>query len=59
MDKKAHKFQFTGIGLIFGTALGAVLCIVLSQPIFYAGIGTAIGLVWGACIDAYSSRKKG
>lgn len=50
------KISFTGLGLVFGTALGAVIAIAIGQPIFWAGAGTGLGLVLGAIID--SLKKK-
>jgi len=50
------KIPFSGLGLVFGTAIGAGLCVVLTVPIYWSGVGTAIGLIIGAAID--SSKKK-
>lgn len=54
--KNSSKIPFTGLGLVFGTAVGAGIALALGQPIFWAGIGTGIGLVIGAAID--SMKKK-
>ncbi len=53
----SRDIPFTALGLIFGTALGAALCAILSVSIFFAGIGTAAGLILGAAIDGYKRRK--
>lgn len=49
------KIPYTGLGIIFGTAIGASITIATGLPIFWAGAGTGIGLVLGAIID--STRK--
>lgn len=58
MDKKSNesKTSYAGLGLVFGTAIGAVITVVIDQPIYWAGIGTVIGLIIGAAID--SMKKK-
>lgn len=50
------KNSYTGLGLVFGTAIGAGLMIAIGQPIYWAGIGTGIGLIIGAMID--STKKQ-
>jgi CDP-diglyceride synthetase len=52
-----RKPQYTALGLIFGTALAAVICLIIRVPIYWAVIGTAVGLIIGAVLDGY--RKKG
>lgn len=48
------KIPFVGIGLIFGTAIGAGLSIVLTgDTVIWAGMGTGVGLVVGAIADSY------
>lgn len=58
MDNKSNnsKIPYAGLGLVFGTAIGAGITIAIGQPIFWAGAGTGIGLVLGAIID--SVKKK-
>lgn len=51
------KIPFTGLGLIFGTALGAALSIIMIGNIVWAGVGTGVGLVIGATIDCVKKRK--
>jgi NhaP-type Na+/H+ or K+/H+ antiporter len=60
MTKKKDlvKFQWTGIGLIFGTAIGAGLSIAFTQNILWAGIGTAVGLIVGAIIDTIIRKQQ-
>lgn|GEM_PF-818980 len=52
------KVPFTGMGLVFGTAVGAVLSIAITGNVLWAGIGTGIGLVVGAIIDAYKKKQR-
>lgn len=47
------KPVFAGVGLVIGTGLGTVACILLDLPVYYAGVGTALGLIVGAIIDSY------
>lgn len=51
------KIPFTGLGLIFGTAIGAGLSIIITGNVLWAGIGTGVGLVVGAAIDGNKKRK--
>jgi len=52
------KVPFAGVGLVFGTAIGAVLSISITKNVLWSGIGTAIGLMAGAVIDAFIKEKK-
>lgn len=51
------QIPFTGLGLIFGTAIGAIFALILTGDIIWAGAGTGIGLVIGAAIDSMKKRK--
>lgn len=51
------KNTFTGLGLIFGTAIGAGLSLIITGNVIWGGIGTAIGLVLGAGIDGYNKKN--
>ncbi|WP_422123290.1 hypothetical protein DHX103_00305 [Planococcus sp. X10-3] len=51
------KIPFTGLGLIFGTAIGAALSLIITGNVIWAGVGTGIGLVIGAAIDGYKKRQ--
>lgn len=55
--RKNNKVPFTGIGLIFGTAIGAGLSIAITGNVIWAGMGTGIGLIVGAIIDAYIRKQ--
>lgn len=61
MEKKNNydysKIPFTGLGLIFGTAIGAGLSLIVTGNVIWAGVGTGIGLIVGAAIDGYKKRK--
>jgi hypothetical protein len=48
--------SYAGLGLVFGTAVGAIISISIGQPIFWAGVGTAIGLIIGSIISTSKSK---
>lgn len=56
-DYDYSKIPFTGLGLIFGTAVGAALSLIITGNVLWGGIGTGIGLVLGAAIDGMKKRK--
>jgi hypothetical protein len=56
-DNQKKSATFTALGLIFGTALGAALCMIISINILWTGVGTAVGLILGAMIDGQKPRK--
>lgn len=51
------KIPFTGLGLIFGTAIGAAWSLIVTGNVVWAGVGTGIGLVIGAAIDGAKKRS--
>ncbi len=51
------RYNFTGIGLIFGTALGSLITIIMSLDITWILVGTSAGLIIGAIVDASVSKK--
>ncbi len=55
--RKNNKVPFAGIGLIFGTAIGAGLSLAITGNVIWAGMGTGIGLIVGAIIDAYIRKQ--
>ena len=61
MAKKSYydysKIPFAGLGLIFGTAIGAALSLIITGNVIWAGIGTGVGLVLGAAIDGMKERN--
>ena len=59
MTKKRDlsRVSCAGIGLVFGTAIGAGLSIALTENIIWAGIGTAVGLIVGAIIDTIIRKQ--
>lgn len=50
------KIPYTGLGIVFGTAIGAGITIATQLPILWAGVGTGVGLILGAIVD--STKKK-
>lgn len=58
-EKRAHsQVPFAGVGLVFGTAIGAGLSIIVTGNVLWAGMGTGIGLVVGAIIDEIKKTSK-
>jgi uncharacterized membrane protein len=50
--------MYTGTGLVFGSAIGAIFGMLLfNQLAIGAGVGAAIGLLIGAGIDAQRSKE--
>jgi hypothetical protein len=52
------KVPFTGLGLVFGTAIGAGLSLAITGNVLWAGIGTGIGLILGAAADSFVKNKQ-
>jgi uncharacterized membrane protein YccC len=53
MDAPRNERMYTGIGLVLGCGLGTVFGLLLLTDWWLgAGIGTALGLVAGAAMDA-------
>ena len=57
MAEKKAKIPYTGLGLVFGTGIGAGLSIILTGTVIWAGIGTGVGLILGAMIGSYERNK--
>jgi len=54
---ETKKYQFAGIFLVFGTAIGGGMGLIISQNVAVgAGIGAALGLILGAMVDSYRSK---
>lgn len=51
------KVPFTGLGLVFGTAIGAGVSLAITGNVLWAGIGTAVGLILGAVVDSFVKNK--
>jgi hypothetical protein len=56
-DYDYSKIPFAGLGLVFGTAIGAALSLVITGNVIWAGVGTGVGLVIGAAIDSMKKQK--
>jgi uncharacterized membrane protein len=58
MENKVNKkTSVTGLGLVFGAAIGAGLGIIFANLAIGAGIGAGLGLIIGSIIDAYKNKK--
>jgi uncharacterized membrane protein YoaK (UPF0700 family) len=56
-DGPKTKNMFAALGLIFGSAVGAALSLVITGNVIWGLIGTAVGLVIGAAIDSRKREK--
>jgi hypothetical protein len=56
-NKQCSNIPFTGLGLIFGTSIGASLSLIITGNVIWGGIGTAVGLIVGAIIDGHKKRE--
>lgn len=56
MANERSKNTYTGLGLIFGTAIGTSLSMIITGNVIWGGIGTAVGLILGAGIDGYKKN---
>jgi hypothetical protein len=55
-NKRCSNIPFTGLGLVFGTAIGISLSLIITGNVIWGGIGTAVGLIAGAVIDGLKKR---
>ena len=53
--KKNNMSKWAGIGLVFGTAIGALIFAFTNEP-WHIGAGTGVGLVIGAAIGSHISK---
>lgn len=51
------KIPFTGIGLIFGSAIGSALSLIITGNVIWGVMGTGVGLVIGAAIDSHYRKS--
>lgn len=56
-NRNYSKIPFAGLGLVFGTAIGAALGLIITGDLIWAGVGTGVGLVIGAAIDSMKKRE--
>ncbi len=54
---ESKKTSITGLGLVFGVAIGAGLGIIFENMAIGAGIGAGMGIVIGAIIDSYKNKN--
>ncbi|HEY3274274.1 MAG TPA: hypothetical protein VGJ92_10955 [Methanocella sp.] len=63
MTMGKQLFNYGGIGLVFGAAIGGIAAVVLygltmnSTFFLFAGAGAGLGLVAGAVLDLNQSRQ--
>jgi len=56
-EKKKNKmYHWAGIGLVFGSAIGALIFAFTNEP-WHIGAGTGVGLVIGAAIGSHFSKR--
>ncbi len=53
----SSKISFTGLGIIFGSAIGSMLSLIITGSVIWGLIGTSTGLIIGACIDSYKNKS--
>ncbi|PKM85032.1 MAG: hypothetical protein CVU86_04025 [Firmicutes bacterium HGW-Firmicutes-11] len=58
MTKYNAKIPYAGIGLVFGTAIGAGVSLIITGTVIWAGIGTAVGLILGAIVGHIVKSKE-
>jgi uncharacterized membrane protein YoaK (UPF0700 family) len=56
-NKPESKYMFTALGLIFGSAVGSALSLVITGNVIWGLAGTAIGLIIGAAVDSFKRKK--
>lgn len=57
IEQNRQQFQFTGLGLILGGALGSLIGSLFVEEITWGGIvGAAAGLIIGAILDTYLDK---
>ncbi len=57
MVGKKAKIPYTGVGLVYGTGIGAGLSIILTGTVIWAGIGTGVGLILGAMVESFARNE--
>jgi len=55
-EKRRSMYNWAGIGLIFGTAIGVLIFASTNEP-WHMGAGTGVGLVIGAAIGSHFSKR--
>ncbi len=59
---KNKKYYYAGIGMIIGTGIGGALAVMAysytGNPVLiaFAGVGTALGLIFGAGLDKQQNK---
>jgi uncharacterized membrane protein YfcA len=55
-QQNQNKVSYTGLGIIFGSAIGSAISMIITGTVLWGLVGTAVGLILGAAVESYKSR---
>ncbi len=55
-QQNQNKVSYTGLGIIFGSAIGSAISMIITGTVLWGLVGTAVGLISGAAVESYKSR---